>query len=159
MKRIVFVLIALGILVTHACREDTPYISMSAMESAVWIEVNEFRTDSGKAEVTTNFDTMVEQAKKYSGYLAAGNTDPDGTELSSIWETIYDRWGGENQVAVVSQTIKGSADISVEDIIDPIKENPETAAALLEDVSIGGVGIAYDGDGNAYTTILMMKVD
>ena len=159
MKRFAIALLALGVMGVYSCKKDTPYISMSAMESAVWIEVNEFRTDSGKTEVTTNFDTMVEQAKKYSGYLSAGNTDPNGTEMQAVWDIIHDRWLGTNEVAVVSQTTKGSADISVEDIIDPIKANPETAAALLEDVSIGGVGIAYDGDGNAYTTILMMKVE
>lgn len=157
MKRFAPALIIFSLLVMFACKKDESYISMSAMESAVWIEINEFRTDNNKAAATANYDTMVEQAKIYSAQMAAGDQPIDGSGLTDIWNTIYDRWGGTNQVAIVSKTTKGSSDISVEDIIDPIKDDTGTGEALLEDVNIGGVGIVYDGDGNAYTTILMMK--
>jgi len=159
MRRISVLLFVSLLLAVLSCKKDDSWISMSAMESAVWIEVNEFRADSGKAEVTANYDTMVEQAKKYSSFLAAGNTDPDDSELQARWDIIFDRWGGTNPVAIVTTTMKGSSNISVEDIIDPLKEDPGTAEGLLEDVSIGGVGIAFDKDGNAYTSIFMMKVD
>jgi hypothetical protein len=158
MKRFAPALIMLILLVLFSCKKDEGYISMSAIEGAVWIEINEFRTDNSKNAATANYDTMVEQAKIFSAQMAAGDQPVDGSGLTDIWNTIYERWGGTNQISIVSKTTKGSSDISVEDIIDPIKNNAKTAEALLEDINIGGVGIAYDSKGNAYTTILMMKV-
>jgi hypothetical protein len=159
MKKIAFVILVSGLIAMFSCDKDDGWISMSAMESAVWIEINAFRADSGKAAVTANYDTMVEQAKKYSSFLAAGNEDANQEEFNARWDVIFDRLGGTNPVAIITQTTKGSSDISVEDIIDPIKEQAGTAEALLEDVSIGGVGIVFDKDGNAYTSIFMLKVE
>ena len=158
MKKVALSLILFSLVVLFSCNKDESYISMSAMEGAVWIEINEFRTDSGKAAVTPNYDTMVEQAKLYSAMMASGDQPVDGSGLTPIWNTINERWGGSNQVSIVSMAPKGASDISVEDIIDPIKNHAGSAEALLEDVNIGGVGIVYDTDGNAYTTILMMKI-
>ncbi|MBN2698665.1 MAG: hypothetical protein JXR52_07550 [Bacteroidales bacterium] len=150
-----FIALLVGLL---SCKEEESWISMTALENAVLREVNAFRADSGMAPVTANYDTMVEQAKKYSAFLATGNEDPDGTELQAIWDIIHDRWGGTNEVAVVSLTRNGTG-IYVEDIIEPLKAQDDTAEALLEDVTIGGVGIAYDPNGNAHTTILMMRTE
>jgi len=158
MKRFAPALIMFSLLVLFSCKKDEGYISMSAVESAVWIEINEFRTDNAKDAVTANYDTMVEQAKIYSAQMAAGDQPVDGSGLTDIWNTINERWGGTNQISIVSKTTKGSSDISVEDIIDPIKDDTKTGEALLEDVNIGGVGISFDSEGNAYTTILMMMV-
>jgi len=142
-----------------SCKKDDTWISMTAMENAVWIEINAFRSQNGKSAVTANYDTMVEQAKYYSSFLASGNTDQDGSELLSVWDIIHDRWGGTNEVAIVTLTQKGSSQIYAEDIIEPVINQQDTADELLGDVTIGGVGIAYDPGGNAYTTILMMKVE
>ena len=52
MKRFAPALIIASLLVMFACKKDESYISMSAMESAVWIEINEFRTDNAKPAAT-----------------------------------------------------------------------------------------------------------
>ena len=113
MKRIAVSILVCGLIVLFSCKKDESYISMSAMEGAIWIEINEFRTDSGKSAATANYDTMVEQAKYYSAFRASGNEDPGNVELQDVWFTIHDRWGGTNDVSITSKVIKESADISV----------------------------------------------
>ena len=159
MKKFPVFLMTLSLIVTFSCNKDNPWISMTALENEVWNDINAFRADSGKAAVTVNYDTMVEQAKKYSSFRAAGNEDPDFNELQARWDIITDRWNGTNQVSVIIQTTKGSSALTAEDIFNPDNLSSDIKTSLLQEVSIGGVGIGFDKDGNAFTTIMMMKVD
>jgi len=159
MKKFPVFLMTLSLVVLFSCNKDNPWISMTALENEVWNDINAFRADSGQAAVTVNYDTMVEQAKKYSSFRAAGNEDPDLSELKARWDIIFDRWGGTNPVTVMIQTTKGSSNLTAEDIFNPDNLGSDIRTALLEDVSIGGVGVGFDKDGNAFTTIMMMKVE
>lgn len=158
MKRSVLILssiIAFSLLCSTTCEEEGGWTSAKGIETLIFQEIKDYRTESSLDGPFVHQLVMVKEAQQYSYRMASGQIPFDITNIGSQWDIILDKLVMTNPTTIIQK----STSQSESDIVDFWKNDSLANSILLGNFTQCGVGLEFDTANVAYITVLLAHAE
>jgi len=129
-------------LALSSCNKDDDFHSISNVERAIYIKINEYR-------VSQNLNTLVDQflyfeeSRRISNKLANGTYQYDSPEIQTDIENFYSLLGGTTYGNIITTSNIENAD----SIVNAVLDVPSFVDLIKKEFTQYGVGVSKSADG------------
>ena len=149
-------ILALGAIVT-SCEKDDDFTQVSAFESQLHNELNNYRKGKGLSELVLQF-VMVKEAQEHAVGWANGSINQDNyiADIEQRWHNVEGKLGVaniSNERTILTQiTTQTAAEVVAEWAVDST-----FASWMEEDLTQSGPGTGTTSDGRTYIVHMLCK--